>query len=138
MAGIYENSFLTISALLAEHSGQKIFPNRVEEIKPVLLCMANGTLVGLRPSIPELTDTVKYSVLDKRGWVLQERILSPAIVYYGNNQMYWECLGGQADEISPLIKSRITSMTKNLLHEAQRPGCEFYPGGKYIAWYIVI
>ncbi|KAK3951922.1 heterokaryon incompatibility protein-domain-containing protein [Pseudoneurospora amorphoporcata] len=26
-----------------------------------------------------------------RGWVLQERILSPRIVYFGGPQLYWEC-----------------------------------------------
>jgi Heterokaryon incompatibility protein (HET) len=88
MAGIYENSFFTISALLAKNSGQTIFPNRPEGIKPVLLRMANGTLVGLRPSTLDLTDAVKASVLDERGWILQERVLSPAIIHFGNNQVY--------------------------------------------------
>lgn len=32
------------------------------------------------------------SVLSKRAWVLQERLLSRRVLYFGSLQMYWECL----------------------------------------------
>ncbi|KAJ4264506.1 hypothetical protein NW762_005707 [Fusarium torreyae] len=31
------------------------------------------------------------SVLENRGWLLQERMLSPRILYFGSYQMYFEC-----------------------------------------------
>ena len=105
MASIYENSFLTISALLATHNGQGLFPKRSEKAKAVYLRMLNGTIIGLRPSTPGLTTTVKHSVMDTRGWILQERVLSPALLHYGDCQMFWECSGGQASEVFPVVQA---------------------------------
>jgi hypothetical protein len=34
---------------------------------------------------------VIYSALNRRGWTLQERVLSPRILHFGVNQMFWEC-----------------------------------------------
>ncbi|KAE9379693.1 HET-domain-containing protein [Stipitochalara longipes BDJ] len=113
MSSIYENSFLTISALLANHSGQSLFALRSQS----------------------LMSAVKSSVLNTRGWIFQERVLGPAIL---ESQMYWECPGGQAEEIYPVIQNHATSLAKSLFHESQRPGCELYPGGHYIAWYKII
>jgi hypothetical protein len=31
------------------------------------------------------------SPLSSRGWVLQERLLSPRTLHYGKEQMFWEC-----------------------------------------------
>jgi hypothetical protein len=138
MASIYENSYLTISALLATHSGQGLFATRLESVEPVLFRMLDGKLVGLRPSTPSLTDAVKSSVLDTRGWILQERVLSPAILHFGDSQAYWECPGGQAEGVYPVMQSHASSLIKNLLHEAQRPGCDLYPQGHFIAWYKII
>lgn len=32
-----------------------------------------------------------YSAISKRAWILQERLLSPQILYFGSRQIYWEC-----------------------------------------------
>lgn len=36
-------------------------------------------------------DPLNSEPLSSRGWTLQERLLSPRILHYGTNQMYWEC-----------------------------------------------
>ncbi|KAF3003741.1 hypothetical protein E8E13_009510 [Curvularia kusanoi] len=41
-------------------------------------------------------------LLDTRGWILQEQLLSPRILYYGQQQMYWDCIGHSASELSPM------------------------------------
>jgi hypothetical protein len=43
-------------------------------------------------------DIVKASPLCKRGWVLQERLLLPRILYYSAEEMLWECLACTARE----------------------------------------
>lgn len=43
-------------------------------------------------------DILKASPLCKRGWVLQERLLSPRILYYSAEEMFWECLACTARE----------------------------------------
>jgi len=36
-------------------------------------------------------DPLQNEPLNSRGWTLQERLLSPRIVHYTTDQMYWEC-----------------------------------------------
>jgi len=33
----------------------------------------------------------KHSVLGDRGWILQERMLSSQVLYFGSHQKYFEC-----------------------------------------------
>jgi hypothetical protein len=40
-------------------------------------------------------------VLDTRGWILQEQLLSPRILYYSHEQLYWDCISQSASEVSP-------------------------------------
>jgi len=44
---------------------------------------------------------VKGSVLNSRGWVLQERMISSRVLNFANTQMYWECDELQASESYP-------------------------------------
>ncbi|KAI1323938.1 hypothetical protein F5Y16DRAFT_325901 [Xylariaceae sp. FL0255] len=39
--------------------------------------------------------------LNKRGWVLQERMLSPRILHFTDTQLFWECFQQQACETWP-------------------------------------
>jgi hypothetical protein len=43
--------------------------------------------------------------LDTRGWTLQEQLLSPRILYYGNGELFWDCLTVSASESSPISTS---------------------------------
>jgi hypothetical protein len=36
-------------------------------------------------------DEVEHSSLNRRGWVLQERLLSRRILHFGKGQLFWEC-----------------------------------------------
>lgn len=38
-----------------------------------------------------LRDEFTYSPLNRRAWPLQEKILAPAILQYGRDQLIWEC-----------------------------------------------
>jgi hypothetical protein len=44
--------------------------------------------------------------LSKRGWTLQERELSPRILYYTKDQVLWECRQCTASEESPMFKRK--------------------------------
>ncbi|KAH8751260.1 heterokaryon incompatibility protein-domain-containing protein [Hyaloscypha sp. PMI_1271] len=138
MARIYENSFLTLSALLPTSKGSGLFQSRWQRVEPVTFRMLDGTVIGLRPSMPTLTNAVGRSVLNTRGWILQERILSPAVLHFGDSQLYWECVGGQSEEIYPVLQNHASGLMKNMLEEAQRPGSQLYPRGHYIAWYNMV
>jgi hypothetical protein len=48
--------------------------------------------------------------LDTRAWKLQQQLLSPRILYFGNGELYWDCVMVSASESSPISAS--------LLHDA--------------------
>lgn len=39
----------------------------------------------------ELRAAIGQAPVNQRGWVLQEQLLSPRVLYLGNDQLYWEC-----------------------------------------------
>ncbi|KAF7891881.1 hypothetical protein EAF00_008183 [Botryotinia globosa] len=47
--------------------------------------------------IRDITD----APVNQRSWVVQERLLSPRVLYFSDRQLYWECAELQASESSP-------------------------------------
>ncbi|PMD47672.1 HET-domain-containing protein, partial [Hyaloscypha variabilis F] len=45
--------------------------------------------------------SIETSPLGTRGWVLQERLLSPRIIHFASDQLFWECCQGYDAEILP-------------------------------------
>jgi hypothetical protein len=95
MGDVYGRSHLTIAARGAANAEIGCFIPRKEE--PPACCLeyrnADGSIRGqmfVRDPAFEI-ERIDRSPLDERGWVLQERILSPRILYYGSQQLYWEC-----------------------------------------------
>jgi hypothetical protein len=110
MSTIYENSIVTIGALWVKDSSDGLFADRET------ICLRNKygpigitdpsnskepSSIGIRCAPDNLKKAACASKLHKRAWVLQERILSPAILYYWKPQMYWECRSGCAAESRP-------------------------------------
>jgi hypothetical protein len=104
MASIYEKAFLTLSicwdfsyAGLFNHVNPRTIP-----LPPPDGYQESRHKEGLNPSPSSenyaFTECerrfdldITFALINRRGWVLQERFLSPRIVYLGNEQMYWEC-----------------------------------------------
>ena len=45
--------------------------------------------------------SVEKAPLNRRAWVLQERTLSPRIIHFGKDQLFWECSELEACEMFP-------------------------------------
>ncbi|KAF2467682.1 HET-domain-containing protein, partial [Lindgomyces ingoldianus] len=101
MASTYSNSFLTIAASKARDGNEGCYSTCPPE-----LC--------------------KNLPLLQRGWVLQERLLSPRVVHFGPRELYWECAQRNLCECSEL--SLILNLhgggvgTKDLKRELSRSG----------------
>ncbi|KAH8895969.1 HET-domain-containing protein [Thozetella sp. PMI_491] len=54
-----------------------------------------------RDDLSEFRRGVDHAVLNSRGWVLQERLLSRRILHFGAEMMYWECCQRAASELNP-------------------------------------
>ncbi|KOS20298.1 hypothetical protein ESCO_006174 [Escovopsis weberi] len=105
MADIYRNATLTVSALVSPKSTAGILKRcdghlgsvpksvslkvyrdqaRTEEVKVEWKAFEEENLALLDDQ----------GALNKRGWCLQEYILSPSNLLFGNRQIYWKCCAG--------------------------------------------
>ncbi|KAL9603231.1 MAG: hypothetical protein Q9219_001250 [cf. Caloplaca sp. 3 TL-2023] len=58
---------------------------------------ADGSL-RIRAQPPSHKQVFRNAALNKRGWALQERMLSSRILHYSKNELFWECLSCTARE----------------------------------------
>jgi hypothetical protein len=145
MSKIFENSHLTISALRAKNSRDGIFHER--QISPVgnssqmpVFRLRDSTFLGLRwcRNRGHITADLEASTMTSRGWILQERLLSPAILHFGCTQLHWECRGLTASENRPNVLTGGVGLLKNFLLENHRYGFDSRPDGQFITWYAIV
>ena len=91
MSSIFEASDLTLSALCVSTSSDGLIapdrgPERFLNVK-----VGDDAVIGIRRPPRTLTEAVIHSEMDKRAWIFQERLLSPRILHFGDDQMHWEC-----------------------------------------------
>jgi hypothetical protein len=109
MAQIFENALCTIVALGADHAGEGLFLSGNDSQPPegreeaIIPCRANNRRVlgyasitawqhpGREGRLSPIGDFI-HARWSKRGWVLQERMLSRRMLYFGRGQIYWSCM----------------------------------------------
>ena len=91
MSDTYQNSFLTIAALCSDDSNDGLFAVR----DPLLYSRCQlfrdidgGSVQAHATWSP--ADSIDRAPLNKRGWVVQERLLSPRTLYFGS-MISFEC-----------------------------------------------
>jgi hypothetical protein len=95
MGEIYYNSSLNISATDSTSGADGlIFQRDTLKTTPC----SKGDLVAFHNKVLVESDEGE---LNKRGWVLQERILSPRVLHFTRDQIFWECNSLLASEIRP-------------------------------------
>ncbi|RSL91489.1 hypothetical protein CEP52_014236 [Fusarium oligoseptatum] len=117
MGHVYRDAFLTISAMAAEGSEGGIlgpwptmdFPKSTT-LRVFHRGNENNAVVKLHlehgQNFPTWSQEMTQSPLNSRGWVLQEKILSPRNLYFGSKMIYWKCPKVlQGSDGAPLIKS---------------------------------
>lgn len=102
MRNVYRYSFITIAATGALNGSEGCFWERAPEaIRPTFFTMnwtttrnskqAHAATYQVVPDHDTWGRKLLQQPLNTRGWVLQERILSPRVVHFGNKQVFWEC-----------------------------------------------
>jgi len=98
MGDVYRHSVLNISATLGKDCRHGLLHKRTQHHGIPIPCqshtLGSSGRLFLRP-VPKTWHKSlegEDSPLSSRGWVLQERILSPRTVHYGKEQMFWECV----------------------------------------------
>ncbi|KAH8590526.1 heterokaryon incompatibility protein-domain-containing protein [Bisporella sp. PMI_857] len=106
MTRIYHNSTLTISAAADPTKENKgIFrPRSRLHTRPfnVKSPWPDGTAKYVFADRRFTNDGARpRTVLDTRAWILQEQLLSPRVLSYSNEELYWDCLSVNASESFP-------------------------------------
>jgi len=119
MGMIYQRSVCTIAALAAQNSHQGCFTKRnplYYRHCRVLGDSAKGVYV-LGTTTPKMWVTGGYGSpckLNQRGWVVQERLLSPRTLHFGPKSIGWECIECEATETEPDEEASLSMLADSL------------------------
>ncbi|KIW91971.1 uncharacterized protein Z519_06953 [Cladophialophora bantiana CBS 173.52] len=99
MCTIYGQSYLNIAAMDSNDSGGGCFRSTGSDKRypPHTVPGHPNLRIQQQPHFTHLDFGSNYATssasppLLRRGWVLQERLLSPRCVYYGKDELLWEC-----------------------------------------------
>ena len=106
MGQVYSNSVCNISATGASDSSKGLFFDRHPlAIRPFRArvdgAQVKGSYYLFNPRL--WADGVDDAPLNRRAWVVQERLLSPCNLHFGSTQIYWECRQRLACEAYPAV-----------------------------------
>lgn len=101
MDGIFENSAFTIASLAAssphdgflnKHVRRTLVDCTLPDSEQTDICDSDLRLCQAPNIDPSIGSPKEWrSPLNGRAWVLQERLLSPRVILFGNYEMYFEC-----------------------------------------------
>ncbi|KAF2871356.1 heterokaryon incompatibility protein-domain-containing protein [Massariosphaeria phaeospora] len=105
MASIYSRSYLCIAASQSPNAQGGLYMTPSPWCLPheYKLSEALGNVAGsihARERVDHNSFKWGDMPLLRRSWFFQERALSPRVVHFGNNELYWECTATQACECS--------------------------------------
>jgi hypothetical protein len=136
MRDVYANSACNVAASASHDPESGLFRTREpNSIKPPYL---SASLFSDSPNTPcnyymydldHWDHEVQYGPLHARGWVYQEVLLAPRVLYFGANQVLWECLTMPNSEFHSLIDVRCpTGGVKGNLRELSEAGGDSQEG----------
>ncbi|KAH6999147.1 heterokaryon incompatibility protein-domain-containing protein [Ilyonectria sp. MPI-CAGE-AT-0026] len=103
MASFYSQALVTVSALDSDKSTKGFLGDRQRGYAKI----SRDFSVCQEELMP--VDILDRSALDTRGWCMQERLLSPALLHFSNEQLVWECQEGLIFEQNGMVRSRSTN-----------------------------
>lgn len=95
MEGVYSNSRLNFMATASRNSHEGLFRSR--DPRHLALCIVESQWTDAVNDFFSIVQDEMWQMemtnapLNQRGWVLQERILPPRALHYGQYQLLWEC-----------------------------------------------
>ncbi|KAI0022818.1 HET-domain-containing protein [Xylariomycetidae sp. FL0641] len=128
MENVFSSAFCTIAASSARSCSEGFIHKR--EARPAVAMQRNGATLYFCKAIDDFRTDVEEAELNSRGWVLQERALSPRTIHFGPNQVYFEC--GEGVHCETLAKLR--NPTAEILGDADFPKCalDYYRDGRIV------
>jgi serine/threonine protein kinase len=107
---IYSNAFVAI-IFLGEISNQTKSPTNLQRDSSEISHLLNGVGSWIVPTRLRAIELIELSAWHRRGWTLQETVLSRRSVYFTNQDILWTCSSAEEEEIGifqSFPKSQIT------------------------------
>lgn len=134
MASIYENSYITLAATSSDCGSSGCFQERsmAHRERSLEVRDADGQVfqILIRQTVPHwtvppTTSSKQENPLLSRGWVFQERILSPRVLHFCKEELVWECGQETVCECGGIPKTR--NLKQQFSLAARHPGLEDSP-----------
>lgn len=121
----YGNAFCTLAAAASRDGEGGLFHHRTPSVvRPTFVVPHWEETAGKKFAVLPWDywyTSVSESILCQRGWALQERVLSPRVIHFGQKQVFWECRSHDACETFPYglpkLARDVHSRFKGLEHQ---------------------
>lgn len=90
MEDVFASAYCTIAATSAVDSNAG-FLARNRSTEYVRVQDTAGNQVYVCAHMDDFENDVEQAELNKRAWVMQERVLAKRTIHFSANQTYWEC-----------------------------------------------
>ncbi|RDW85690.1 hypothetical protein BP5796_04015 [Coleophoma crateriformis] len=91
MEQVFASAYCTIAATSAEDSNAGFLNQPVDDNQSIYVQHSPGQYIYVSANISDFHTDVDLANLNKRAWVMQERLLSPRTIHFSSNQVYGEC-----------------------------------------------
>jgi hypothetical protein len=145
MSDIYSGAYITLAATSAskgdggfyqEVSRHRYWTTKVHSISNHKIPGSTYDIsVRERQACIDPAENLQDLPLMNRAWTLQERILSPRVVQFGKDLLYWECLDACVCESGATLRGEVPNLTNALFLET--PGSSEMAQSANI-WHIVV
>ncbi|EPE34410.1 hypothetical protein GLAREA_10104 [Glarea lozoyensis ATCC 20868] len=126
MGKIYSHSFCTLAAAASNDCHGGLFPLRKElpifQLEDSATGAKGSSFVLVKQAYQGWDELFDSSSLNVRGWTLQERELSPRIVYFTKHTLLFECRETRGSECGGY---KANSLGR---YASERPDCQIHPG----------
>ncbi|KAF5492284.1 hypothetical protein CGCS363_v011204 [Colletotrichum siamense] len=107
MEHVFSSANITIAASSAKSSSEGFIFSRGKQPSSLAIQTPSGRTIFIRKSIDNFRHDVEKSVLNQRGWVLQERALARRTIHFTSTQVYWECgYGIHCETLTKLVNPK--------------------------------
>ncbi|KAF2111357.1 heterokaryon incompatibility protein-domain-containing protein [Lophiotrema nucula] len=123
MHEVYSNCLLNIAASMSDAPSQGLISQRSAEIcDPVNISVRFGKIEQIYSCYYDAwEDIAGVTPLNRRGWVIQERLLSPRTIHFASSTS-WECRTTRISEVNPGYREDKTLKIWPTLSVLEDPG----------------